>query len=138
MVSIRAAVPEDAQVISELLEQLGRTLGAGALRPRIAALSASSGEVLVAELGGAVVGVLHLDVPEFLFECRGRGTAMVGADGHRSHGIGARLLATAEELARAKGCESMEVTSAGHREAAHRFYVGNGYVIQPHRFRKPL
>jgi GNAT superfamily N-acetyltransferase len=135
MVSIRAAGPADAPAISRLLEQLGRTIGADELRARLAALK---GDALVAELDGAVVGVLHLDVTEFLFECRGRVTAMVVADGHRGHGIGAQLLAAAEDLARDKGCESMEVTSAGHREAAHRFYATNGYVIQPHRFRKRL
>jgi GNAT superfamily N-acetyltransferase len=135
MTSIRAAVHDDAPVISELLAQLGRTVDADELRMRLASLV---GDALVAELDGAVVGVLHLHLTEFLFEYRGRVTVMVVAEAHRGRGIGAHLLAAAEDLARERGCESMEVTSAGHREGAHRFYETNGYTIQPHRFRKGL
>src|SRR5262245_27594570 len=113
MTTIRAVVAGDAAVISDLIAQLGRTPGADRLRTRIPALA---GEVLVAEVDGVVVGVLHLHVTEFLTEPRGRVTTLVVADGYRSRGVGALLLAAAERLARERGCESMEVTSAGHRE----------------------
>jgi GNAT superfamily N-acetyltransferase len=41
--------------------------------------------------------------------------------------VGARLLASAEEWARKRGCKSMSVRSNVIRERAHKFYERNGY-----------
>jgi GNAT superfamily N-acetyltransferase len=46
----------------------------------------------------------------------------------RSHGVGRRLVAVAEEWARQHGLKSIVVRSRATREAAHRFYLREGYT----------
>ncbi|HET9986518.1 MAG TPA: GNAT family N-acetyltransferase [Longimicrobiales bacterium] len=43
-----------------------------------------------------------------------------------------------QAIARERGCERIEVNSAEHREAAHRFYGALGYVPKSVRFQKRL
>jgi GNAT superfamily N-acetyltransferase len=54
----------------------------------------------------------------------------------RSRGIGASLLAAAEDLARDRGCYRIQLTSRNVREDAHRFYVTNGYGQTSQGFKK--
>ena len=65
---------------------------------------------------------------------------LVVAEGQRSLGAGARLLAAAEEWARKRGCKGMSVRSNVIRERAHKFYERNGYEHYKTQksFRKPL
>jgi GNAT superfamily N-acetyltransferase len=56
----------------------------------------------------------------------------------RSHGIGAKLLAAAEELARREGCYRVQLTSRKVREDAHRFYEAQGFVATSQGFKKLL
>jgi len=84
---------------------------------------------LVAEDEGRVVGFLDRE-----FRTRLNFTApqaripdLVVADGARGRGIGGRLLAGAEEIARARGCWSMVLEFATWRERAHAFYVSQGW-----------
>ncbi len=46
--------------------------------------------------------------------------------GHRSRGIGARLLAAARDWARERGATHLELDSADARTDAHRFYEREG------------
>jgi GNAT superfamily N-acetyltransferase len=57
----------------------------------------------------------------------GRLVALVIDERYRGRGVGRSLLARVEAAARARGCLLMEVTSAAHRDAAHRFYEAAGY-----------
>lgn len=52
---------------------------------------------------------------------------LVVKDGLRSLGIGCRLCQKAEEWAHRKGANKIRVTSRSTREAAHRFYLREGY-----------
>lgn len=58
----------------------------------------------------------------------------------RGSGVGAALLAAAEDWARAQGFASMRVRSNVIRERAHRFYEREGYarIKAQAVFRKPL
>jgi len=56
----------------------------------------------------------------------------------RGLGIGAQLVAAAEQQFRAWGCARVEVSSGAQREAAHRFYRRIGYEEQAKRFIKQL
>ena len=96
--------------------------------------------MLVAEIGGRVVGclststmiVLHRPAPV------GRISMMVVDERYRSQGIGARMIAAAEELLVSKGCQLVEVTSNLRRVDAHRFWERNGYERTSARFAKQV
>jgi GNAT superfamily N-acetyltransferase len=65
-------------------------------------------------------------------------TALVVREPSRGQGIGHRLVAAAEEIARGRGCRRIEVTSAEHRTDAHDFYRHLGYAETSRRFIKHI
>lgn len=99
------------------------------------------GEVLVAEEDGEVVGVTQLIVfPHFQHTggwCAELESVHVRED-RRSRGIGAALLAAAEDLARERGCYRIQLTSRNVRVDAHRFYAALGYELTSQGFKKLL
>jgi len=98
------------------------------------------GDVLVAD-DGEVVGIVQVMVfPHFQHAgrwCCELESLHVRAD-RRSQGIGARLVEAAEELARARGCYRVQLTSRNVREDAHRFYRRIGFEQTSQGFKKPL
>jgi ribosomal protein S18 acetylase RimI-like enzyme len=52
----------------------------------------------------------------------------------RSHGYGRRLNDYLVETAAREGCESVQLDSATHRQAAHRFYFRERYLITSFHF----
>jgi len=88
-------------------------------------------ELVVVDLGGAVVGVLQLTyVPSITY----RGSWRASIEGVRvdsrlrSTGIGRRLFAWAIERARARGCRMVQLTSDKSRPDAIRFYESLGFT----------
>ena len=88
--------------------------------------------LLVAELGGRIVGTLQLT---FLPGVSRRGTeraqleaAHVSSD-VRNQGIGRRLALYALDEARARGCTLAQLTSNLRRVDAHRFWQSLGFEI---------
>jgi GNAT superfamily N-acetyltransferase len=65
-------------------------------------------------------------------------TAFVVDEGCRGQGVGSALLARIEQIARERGCQRMELTSAEGRQPAHAFYQGKGYKRSGFKFYKPL
>ncbi|PYT71942.1 MAG: N-acetyltransferase [Acidobacteria bacterium] len=140
---VRRAKSEDAPRLAELATQLGYPSTAAQLRQRLRALlPAAQNAVFVAEAKDAgVVGWLHVSKQALLeSEVRAEVNGLVVADGHRSLGAGAQLLAAAEDWARKHGCKGMSVRSNVIREGAHKFYERNGYEHYKTQksFRKPL
>ena len=128
-VSIRPIRPEDAVAVTELVAQLGyertpeqvrRWIEGLALRPNQAAL--------VAELNGGVVGWVEVAL-EYRLQSDAFGLigGLVVKDGVRGAGIGRRLCEQAESWSRQHGAKKIRVTSRSTREAAHRFYLRDGY-----------
>jgi len=62
----------------------------------------------------------------------------VVAERARGEGLGARLVAAAEEMLKARGCGLVEVTSNRKRLRAHAFYERLGYERTSYRFAKAL
>lgn len=56
----------------------------------------------------------------------------------RSRGIGELLVQAAEQRARGRGCDRIELHCDVRREAAHRFYERLGYEDAPKYFRRSL
>ncbi|HKV62427.1 MAG TPA: GNAT family N-acetyltransferase [Candidatus Acidoferrum sp.] len=140
---IRQAKSVDAPRLAELTGQLGYPATTAQIRTRLRKIRpASQNAVFVADAAkDGVIGWLHVS-REALLECdvRAEVNGLVVAEGHRSSGAGARLLAAAEDWARKHGCKSMSVRSNVIRERAHKFYERNGYENYKTQksFRKPL
>jgi GNAT superfamily N-acetyltransferase len=99
------------------------------------------GEVLVAVVDNEVVGICQLIVFPHLQHtggwCAELESVHVRSD-LRGHGIGAKLLAASEELARREGCYRVQLTSRHVRHDAHRFYEAQGFVATSQGFKKLL
>jgi GNAT superfamily N-acetyltransferase len=140
---IRRATSADAPRLAALAGQLGYPATAAQIRERLRRIQpASQNAVFVADSAkDGVVGWLHVS-RESLLECdvRAEVNGLVVAEGQRSLGAGARLLAAAEDWARKHGCKSMSVRSNVIRDRAHQFYERNGYEHYKTQksFRKPL
>ncbi len=137
---IRPMTAADAGVVADLTTQLGYPTSAEETVERIATLDARSG-ALVAEEDGRVVGWVHVAlVPSLAVGLTADIGGLVVDEGHRSGGIGAELLAAAEEWARDHGAALMVVRSRIARERAHRFYEREGYALvkTSHVFEKPI
>ena len=140
---IRRAKSADAPRLAELATELGYRSTSAQLRQRLRQISpASQNAVFVAEAkDNGVVGWLHVSKQALLeSDIRAEVNGLIVKEGHRSLGAGARLLATAEDWARKRGCKSMSVRSNVIRERAHKFYQRNGYEHYKTQksFRKPL
>lgn len=134
-------MPSDAEAIANLLGQLGYASTAESVVSRLARMASELGHhVLVAELDGAVVGLVSVFVRHLLSTDAplARIASMVVDDSRRSRGVGHQLVMAAEALARDAGCDRIEVTSAERRTRAHAFYRRLGYEDRPQRFVKPL
>ena len=57
---------------------------------------------------------------------------------YRGRGIGTQLLAHLISLAQRKGCRRLELDSAFHRKAAHRFYEQHGFENRAFLFSRSL
>jgi len=106
------------------------------------AKSADAPEIaaLAGQLGYPATAAQVSKQPLLEVEVRAEVNGLVVAEGQRSFGAGARLLAAAEDWARKHGCKSMSVRSNVIRERAHKFYERHGYEHYKTQksFRKPL
>jgi GNAT superfamily N-acetyltransferase len=140
---IRRAKNSDAPQIAVLTGQLGYPATAAEMRKRLLGIkTATQHAVFVADSPeDGVIGWVHVSKQPLLeVAIRAEVNGLVVAEGQRSLGAGARLLAAAEEWARKHGCKSMSVRSNVIRERAHKFYERNGYEHYKTQksFRKPL
>jgi GNAT superfamily N-acetyltransferase len=141
MIEIRACTPEDADVVSALLAELGYCVSPRQTSENIRQLGETGSDpIFLAVSGERVVGLvachfckmLQYDKPVM------RMTALVVHHEARRLGIGKRLMEHAEQLAADAGCGFVELTSAMRRAEAHAFYRGIGYEPNSLRFRKLL
>ncbi|HEV3268117.1 MAG TPA: GNAT family N-acetyltransferase [Acidimicrobiales bacterium] len=99
------------------------------------------GDVLIAEVNGEVAGVCQVIIfQQFQHTgawCCELESVHVRSD-LRGHGVGTKLLAEAEMLARRAGCYRLQLTSRNVRLDAHRFYVTNGFEQTSQGFKKKL
>ncbi len=85
--------------------------------------------MLAAEASGEVIGFVafHL-IPRFETDERfARVVALVVDPGVRERGIGRKLMAEAERVARDDGAAFLEVTSGHHRPEARKLFEALGY-----------
>ena len=138
-VTVRDATTADAAAVVGLLGELGYPTPPGEAAKRMLRIGE---RVLLAESDGLVVGLASLTNGPMLEHARpvARVTALVVHAPARGLGVGRRLMARVEELARDAGCAGIELTSAirPERDAAHRFYEMLGYERTSYRFWRTL
>jgi len=106
-----------------------------------AIMGSADNALFVAEVEGRVVGTFQLT---FIPNLTGRGALRVKVESVkvaarlRSRGIGAAMMAHAEEEARARGARLLELSSNKTRTDAHRFYERIGYERSHEGFKKRL
>jgi GNAT superfamily N-acetyltransferase len=126
---IRKVAASDAEAIARLSDELGYPVPISTMEERIRCGAASPDRATyVACIDSAVVGWIDVFLVHHL---QSGGSAEIGglvvSSQYRSAGIGARLVQCAEEWARARGLQRVIVRSRSTREAAHRFYLREGY-----------
>ncbi len=128
--TIRQACSRDVAAIARLSGQLGYPADEESVRTRLRALEEDSlHAVLVAEDDdGSVLGWIHVMPRELLFSS---GVAELGGlvvdEGGRRKGVGAALVAHAEDWARRNGCHELVVRSDTRRSESHTFYPAVGF-----------
>ena len=140
-VSLRAATAHDLPALKLLVERAYRgdsarrgwtheadlVTGERIGRDELATLlEGESGRVLVAVAGGALAGCVHI-------ADQGHGLAYLGLlcvdPGRQAQGIGARLIAFAEETARRTfGARAIEMTVIDRRGELIDYYLRRGYI----------
>lgn len=142
-IRVRRARLTDAARLAALSGELGYPTTTKEMAQRMKRLGrAAQNAVFVAESPVAgVVGWGHVSVNHLVeVGTRAELNGLVVAEGQRSLGAGARILAAVEDWARKHGCCSMSVRSNVIRERAHKFYEQQGYEHYKTQkaFRKPL
>ena len=126
--SVREARPDDASALADLVTQLGYPSRAAQVASRLTALLSADQGLLVAEVGGAVVGVVHVDRwAALVLDDAAEIGALVVDNQWRGQGIGRALLQAAEEWAAQRGCSTLHVRTNIVRQRAHEFYFHNGF-----------
>lgn len=137
--TVRNVQPEDEAAIAELLSQLGYPASTLQVRARLDHLkNCVTSIALVAVEAERVVGFACLEFGYSIAHDHpvGRIAALVVDEQVRNRGYGTSLLAASERMLIERGVERIVLTSANHREDAHRFYERHGYLGTGRRFVK--
>ena len=122
--TIRDADSGDATALAGLMGQLGYPAGPDAIASRLERLRIVGDQLLVAVLGGSVVGLAHLHVSPTIEHERpaAKLSALVVDQANRGEGIGRALVDAALAEARARNCAVFFLTTSERRDDAHAFY----------------
>lgn len=128
-IEVRPIANDDAEAVAHLSSELGYPTDAVTMLRRIGLVTASADHAaFVACQAARVVGWIHVAaVHHMQAEPRAEIGGLVVAAQSRSSGVGKQLVARAEQWARETGLSSVVVRSQIMREAAHRFYLREGY-----------
>jgi GNAT superfamily N-acetyltransferase len=127
---IREMTPADAEIAALLCAELGYPVAPEVMQRRIEDLTPLPDHALfVACRFSSVMGWIHVCIVQHLqAERRAEVAGLVVSAKARSAGVGRQLLAQAEKWAAEHGIHSVVVRSNIAREAAHRFYLREGYA----------
>jgi GNAT superfamily N-acetyltransferase len=140
-IKIRQADESDANALALLVAERGFDYPTelSLVRERLIDLYRAGDCILVAVYDSKVIGMALLHRTRFLHRPPdGRIVSLVISETYRNRGVGAHLIKAAELVFHSWGCGRVEVTSGALREAAHRFYVREGFSEHPKRFIKLL
>lgn len=140
-VTIRAATPQDAIKLADLLPSLFPKLQNQPLtglrqhlHDHLTAAQASSHSIFVAEAGAEVIGYAAVHWLPYLFQTGPDGyvSELFVAASARGQAVGSRLLQTVYAEAKQRGCPRLTLINLRNRESyERRFYAKHGWVEQP-------
>ena len=128
--TIREVQISDAQAVAALSEELGYAVTTEVMSFRLAYVESREDHVIyVACIDSEVVGWIDVGLVHHIQS----GTyaeigGLVVSGNIRNKGIGKQLVAAAEKWATEKGIPQILVRSQINRQAAHRFYLREGYA----------
>lgn len=128
-IALRGATPADADRIAALFTDEGYPAGPADIVERLERFASDYSRVVVADVGGEVVGFLALHaLPRFEHSDRiVRIMALVVDAGVRERGVGHQLMAEAERIGAELGAAFAEITAGHHRPEARHLYEDLGY-----------
>lgn len=132
-VIIRNATTKDAEILAELILQLGYTIKQEEILQRIQTyLTKKDYRIYVATINNTVIGMISLIFCDYLHRTDRFATvsALIIEEQHRQTGIGKKLLAFVEQEAKLNECISIELKSSLQRikDGTHEFYKRQGYI----------
>ena len=138
--TIREATVADANLVCNLLTELGYPWPASIMAERLEAFTRAGEIALLAFAGDRALGLVTTHVTPVLHRPTGVGriTAMVVTESARGRQVGRALVDEAERRLAASGCALVEVTSNQSRVPAHAFYERLGYEKTSYRFKKSI
>ena len=126
-ITIRQLSQNDIKIVRQLMHELGYPLDEEELLFNINIINQMNGIILVAELGGNVVGclsaVINVSLAEGMF---GEIVSLVVSEEYRGSGIGKCLVKEAEDWLKPK-VEKIRIRANSIRLEAHKFYKALGY-----------
>ena len=129
---VRDARPADVSAVHRLIGQLADAPDEAAFRARFErVLATDDHRIIVADVEGKVVGVLHMfERPALEKPCEGVVQALVVDSDARSSGVGEALMREAEAWAQSRKLPAVSLYSRDDRKRAHAFYERIGYRIK--------
>jgi len=127
---LRGARLTDAAEMARLAGELGYPASANAMQERLAALLPDAGQhIAVAADGERLLAWMHVQRGLTLdVGARAEIVGLVVDATARRHGLGRRLVAAAEDWARAQGLAALMVRSNVARDVSHPFYESIGFA----------
>jgi len=123
-VVIRLAEPEDLMAIKAIADEFRNELGFVYAAELVRGIS--SGSVIVAEVGGQIVGFIY-------FRCRKDRIAIIYAVavtiGWQRRGIGSKLVSACKEVAKERGCVMMRLKCPIRSLGTNLFYKKLGFKL---------
>lgn len=128
-VHVRPILPNDSAAVAQLAGQLGYARTPEQVSHWVRQLDGRTDRAaFVAEVDGEVAGWIEVSLVHHLqSEPFGLIGGLVVREGLRGAGVGRQLCQQAERWTRERGVSQLRVTSRSTREAAHRFYLRDGY-----------
>ena len=129
---VRDARPADVSAAHRLIGQLADSTDEAAFRARFErVLATDDHRIIVAEVEGKVVGVLHMfERPALEKPCEAMVQALVVDSEARGSGVGEALMREAEAWAQSRKLPSVSLYSRDDRKRAHAFYERIGYRVK--------
>ena len=118
---------ELVDALSRLIRQLSRSAPAPTQEELEQIVHSDATRLLVAEVGGTIVGTLTLALFQIPTGIRAWIEDVVVDESARGRGVSEALNRTALDLAKAAGARTVDLTSRPSREAANRLYQRLGF-----------
>lgn len=121
------ATSDLVETIGRILPQLSKSSPAPTTAEIAEIIDSPASDLLVAQVDGRIVGTLTLVIFRIPTGMRAWIEDVVVDDAARGHGVGEALNRFALDLARERGCKTVDLTSRPSREAANRMYQRIGF-----------